>query len=245
MSTTILTPSLADAIKQYGPIKDRWVLRLGKEDGKFEPWHLTEEDFEEDFAGFLACLALYRLVHSVEERMHIKKVTLRTAKKEAKANAKAIKLAEEKASKAIAKAEKKLAREQEKAALKAQAEQARAEKKLAREKEKAALKASTQDKKKKKVADESKVLLERAAELSPKVAALLEDAHSDTKEIGVHDMLVGNMATTGIAVVYPGPLTTTVLKGTDAELQLQCRVELPETAEVESFPMFKLPEEKL
>ena len=242
-------------------IRDRWVLRLGKEDGKFETWHLTDEDFEEDFAGFLACLALYRLVHSVEERMHIKKVTLRAAKKEAKATAKAIKIAEEKAAKAIAKAEKKLAREQEKAAIKAAAETARAAKKKAREEEKVALKAATQDKKKKKVADESKVLLERTAELSPKVAALLEDAHTvatpltsikdalDTAMQSIETQVVseGNWEHRGLDIIYPGPLTTPTLKGTDEELQMQCvqPLPLPDTTEEESFPMFKLPEEKL
>ena len=244
-------------------IRDRWILRLGKEDGHFESWHMPFEDFQEDLDTFLACLALYRLVHSVEERMHIKKVTLRAAKKEAKATAKAIKIAEEKAAKAITKAEKKLAREQEKAAIKAAAETARAAKKKVREEEKVALKAATQDKKKKKVANESKVLLERTAELSPKVAALLEDAHTvatpvtltsikdalDTAMQSIETQVVseGNWENRGLDIIYPGPLTTPVLKGTDEELQMQCMqpVPLPETTEEESFTMFKLPEEKL
>jgi len=48
-------------------IKSRWILRLGKEDGKFEPWY--ETNFDQDFAGYLACLDLYRAHRAVEKRM--------------------------------------------------------------------------------------------------------------------------------------------------------------------------------
>ena len=51
-------------------IEDRWVIRLGKEDAKFEPWHLEGKDlFEQDFQGFLQALLLLRSVTKAEERM--------------------------------------------------------------------------------------------------------------------------------------------------------------------------------
>jgi len=49
-------------------IEDRWVIRLGKSDGKFEAWHL-ESGYEEDFRAFLNCLDLTRSVKSVTLRM--------------------------------------------------------------------------------------------------------------------------------------------------------------------------------
>jgi hypothetical protein len=50
-------------------IRDRWVIRLGKEDGKFDPWHLTAETFDRDFDGFITCLEAYRTVKDVKARM--------------------------------------------------------------------------------------------------------------------------------------------------------------------------------
>lgn len=41
-------------------VTDRFILRLGKEDGKFEPWHLELSDQIVDFKGFLQCLELSR-----------------------------------------------------------------------------------------------------------------------------------------------------------------------------------------
>jgi hypothetical protein len=65
-------------------IEDRWVIRLGKEDADFDPWYLPGSTYEEDFNGFLACLALKRIVISVEERMKIHKRTIRELKKESR-----------------------------------------------------------------------------------------------------------------------------------------------------------------
>lgn len=118
-------------------ILDTWILRLGKSDeeaGKFEPWHMTPKDYEEDFQGFLACLSLTRLVDSVEERMKSQKSTIRAVKKEQKATAKAIAKEQEKLQKAIDKAAAKVAKEAEKQRIKAEAkaerERLKAEKKL-------------------------------------------------------------------------------------------------------------------
>ena len=114
---------------------DRWVLRLGKEDGEFEPWYLTPEDFADDFSGFLECLALYRKVELVEERMKAQKKVKRDIKKTQKAEEKTKREAEERDRKAKEKAEKKATREIEKARVKAEA-------KTTRDAEKAAAKAA-------------------------------------------------------------------------------------------------------
>lgn len=49
------------------PIKARWILRLGKEDGAFEAWY--ETNFKQDFSGYLACLRLKQIHKMVEKRM--------------------------------------------------------------------------------------------------------------------------------------------------------------------------------
>jgi hypothetical protein len=109
-------------------VEDRWVLRLGKseeEAGKFEPWHLTAEDFAEDFAGYLACLSLSNLVDSVEERMKKAKGTIRAIKKVQKETAKALAKEQAKLQKAMDKAAAKIAKEAEKVRVKAEAKAAR------------------------------------------------------------------------------------------------------------------------
>jgi len=109
-------------------VVDRWVLRLGKseeEAGKFEPWHLTAEDYAEDFAGYLACLSLSNLVDSVEERMKQAKGRIRAVKKVQKETMKALQKEQEKLQKAMDKAETKVAKEAEKVRVKAEAKAAR------------------------------------------------------------------------------------------------------------------------
>lgn len=52
------------------PIEDRWVIRLGKEDGEFDPWHAEgEELFKQDFTAFEQCLALTRSMAAIEARI--------------------------------------------------------------------------------------------------------------------------------------------------------------------------------
>lgn len=53
------------------PVVDRFILRLGKDDGKFEPWHLGPEHFQPDFECFLACLTLSRLHRNTKERVKV------------------------------------------------------------------------------------------------------------------------------------------------------------------------------
>lgn len=117
-------------------ILDTWILRLGKseeEAGKFEPWHMTPDEYEEDFQGFLACLNLTRLVDSVEERMKSQKSTIRAVKKVQRETAKALAKEQEKLQKALDKAAAKVVKEAEKVRVKAEAkaerERLKAEKK--------------------------------------------------------------------------------------------------------------------
>lgn len=88
-------------------IEDIYILRLGKSEGDFQVWWAAHDTFEQDFAGFLACLTLSNLVDAVEERM-------RTQKRDAKAQAKAERERAaqlEKEAKAAAREAKKLAKQ--------------------------------------------------------------------------------------------------------------------------------------
>jgi hypothetical protein len=46
-------------------------LRLGKEDGEFDPWRIGPEDYSQDFQAFLHCLELTKLHKAVKERMKV------------------------------------------------------------------------------------------------------------------------------------------------------------------------------
>jgi hypothetical protein len=105
-------------------IEDIFLFRLGKSDeeaGKVETWHMTPDEFEEDFKGFLACLSLTRLVESISERMKAQKGSIRAIRKEQKETAKALAKEQEKLQKALDKAATKIAKEEEKARIKAEA----------------------------------------------------------------------------------------------------------------------------
>lgn len=87
--------------------RDRWVIRLGKDDGEFEAWHLQEHNFDEDFGGFLATLDLTRRVKALKQRLQDRKDDLRAAikaeklaRKAAKDEAEALRKADDKAEKA-------------------------------------------------------------------------------------------------------------------------------------------------
>lgn len=92
-------------------IKDRWILRLGKEDGEFgEPWHLTAADFADDFKAFLYCLALVRQHKSVTARMSERGKLRTKSRRTAKASEKQIAEEQERLQKALAKEEGRLAK---------------------------------------------------------------------------------------------------------------------------------------
>ena len=122
-----------EALNKKGVIIDRWILRLGKSDeeaGKFTPWFLPSNTLKEDYAAFLACLSLTRLVSTVEERMKGQKSTIRAVKKEQRETAKMLKKEQEKLQKALDKAAAKIAKEDEKQRIKAEAKAERERLKL-------------------------------------------------------------------------------------------------------------------
>jgi hypothetical protein len=65
-------------------IADRWVIRLGKENGEFEPWHLEAPEFVTDFAAFKTALDLCNVIDKIETRMKIRKNFIKEEKKKAK-----------------------------------------------------------------------------------------------------------------------------------------------------------------
>lgn len=71
----------ADMEESGDLIEDRWVIRLGKENGEFEPWHLTNETFTSDWYAFQHALALYRSIQELENRINTKKQELKEEKK--------------------------------------------------------------------------------------------------------------------------------------------------------------------
>lgn len=100
-------------------ITDRWILRLGKEDGEFEPWHLTQEDFHDDLAGFLDALNLCRSIKLTEEAMKGQKAERKEIVKELKEAAKLEEKARKKAERDAAAATRKAEREDKRVAAKA------------------------------------------------------------------------------------------------------------------------------
>jgi hypothetical protein len=64
-------------------VEDRWVIRLDKVSGEFDPWYLSGKQlFEQDLAGFLNALALYKSVHQIENRIDEVKAQKRAREKE-------------------------------------------------------------------------------------------------------------------------------------------------------------------
>jgi hypothetical protein len=76
----------------HGPlVTDRWVIRLGKDDGKFEPWHYEWEDFEKHFQCFKDALALARSVRGIEAQIKERKDVARAENKRVREAAKRLK----------------------------------------------------------------------------------------------------------------------------------------------------------
>jgi hypothetical protein len=88
-------------------ITDRWVIRLGKEDAEFDPWHCEEGTFKADLNAFLEALALKNSVEAIEKRMDAYTTLRREAKKQAKKAATAADKQKAKEEKAAKKAEAK------------------------------------------------------------------------------------------------------------------------------------------
>jgi len=93
-------------------VEDRWIIRLGKDDGEFETWHLESHNFVDDFGGFIDALDLVRRVRKIESRIQERKQSLRDAIKAEKQAAKKAKDESEALAKAEAKAKKKQEQEE-------------------------------------------------------------------------------------------------------------------------------------
>lgn len=94
-------------IEEFGEyIGDRWVLRLGKTEGDFEPWYLPAEYFEADLEAFLAALQLYRSLKEITERRQEDGRKFRAIVNERKRIAREARKAQEKADKFAAKLER-------------------------------------------------------------------------------------------------------------------------------------------
>lgn len=80
-------------------IPDRWIMRLGKEEGDFEAWYIPCEYFEADINAFLNALSLYRSLDEIQDRRSAEK-------KEFTAKVRAIKKTEKEAAELIEKVRK-------------------------------------------------------------------------------------------------------------------------------------------
>jgi hypothetical protein len=91
--------------RAFTPVEDRWVIRVGKDDAKFEAWHLEADEFGDHFDCFQHALKLSRSVKRIQEIIKEKKDVARAEKKR-------VREAEKKAAE-----EKKIAEREEKKAL--------------------------------------------------------------------------------------------------------------------------------
>jgi hypothetical protein len=61
---------LAAYTEEHGVlVEDRWIIRLGKDDGEFDPWHLEDSSVDIDFDAFCYALHLKRTLAAIEARM--------------------------------------------------------------------------------------------------------------------------------------------------------------------------------
>jgi len=89
---------------------DRWVIRLGKENAEFDPWHLQAVDFMQDFECFKDALTLGRHVDAIKARIKAVEDRARDARKAVRDAARAVKEAAEAKERADAKEKKQEAR---------------------------------------------------------------------------------------------------------------------------------------
>jgi hypothetical protein len=65
-------------------IEDVWIIRLGKEEAEFEPWHIPSDEFDENWEGFKNALALSRSVAALNSLKDVRVRYRSDQKKEAK-----------------------------------------------------------------------------------------------------------------------------------------------------------------
>lgn len=113
---------------------DRWVIRLGKDDGEFEAWHVEEHLFAKHFAGFEQALNLTRTVADIESDLKTRKDGLKAALKAEKDEQKAVKNALEAAERLDAKEKRAWARLEARTAKELAKKQARLDKQKVKQK---------------------------------------------------------------------------------------------------------------
>lgn len=96
-------------------VRDRWIIRLGKEDAEFDPWHAPVEDFRYDFSTFTTALELKRRHEATQKRVRDRMAQTR---EDIRAERRAAKEAAEKAEKERKAQEREKARQEREAALK-------------------------------------------------------------------------------------------------------------------------------
>lgn len=96
-------------------VTDRWIIRLGKEDADFDPWHAPAEDFQADWDGFNLALDLKQTVEGIRKRTKDREAEVR---ENIKAERKALREAAEAAEKERKAAERAKAKEERLEALK-------------------------------------------------------------------------------------------------------------------------------
>jgi len=70
-------------------IQDRWIIRLGKEDAEFDPWHVEADQYYRDFQAFRLALELRRTVGEIDENIQARDKARREAEKAERQAAKA------------------------------------------------------------------------------------------------------------------------------------------------------------
>jgi hypothetical protein len=71
---------------------DAWIIRLGKEDGEFNLWHIDKEGLQLGWNAFRSALNLTRDIQALEEYQTARKTAQKAVKKVQKAEEKAVKL---------------------------------------------------------------------------------------------------------------------------------------------------------
>lgn len=63
-------------------VEDRWIIRLGKDDGEFDPWHAEgSQRFQDDWDGFKLALNLTRRVAFIKDRIKADEARFRAARR--------------------------------------------------------------------------------------------------------------------------------------------------------------------
>jgi hypothetical protein len=88
----VATYEVAEREENGTQYDDAWIIRLGKEDGEFNLWHIDKEGLQLGWNAFRSALNLTRDIRVLEEYQTARKTAQKAVKKVQKAEAKAVKL---------------------------------------------------------------------------------------------------------------------------------------------------------